>query len=744
MAEKTKPTTSPNLWRRISPRLMPLFAVITALLIGIPFIIFTAGRGDVARGLNIVSTAYSALLEGSTGIAYSDVLSRDDFPLVDTLLAAEPLQQRGVRQLVLSLGDVEQVGLEQLHRYRDTLAKIGTAWTDEQYSAVANALPNISAIGPDTLRAADTLLAEADGVERAAVRDLAAPFAAVSALTAEQKASVVAVLPSAATLADAQLLALLQALNEPGLVAVGRAHEALVLLDAQSIALGSQDAQNLAAIERLTTGSTLGVVQVREMLETESRMATAGITDLSALVRQLRAINALYSRDLFTEADVKMALESQLPPLLAQDTVFLRPGNDPLLINPNTTAAFGAVMNNKNTPDNPADDRTDAAYVKVGGGALLFFPAQLEGTLVRAIPFVIAGLAVMLGFKAGLFNIGAEGQLYFGAVFTTALVALVVANLGDMPAWLFLPLVIVMGLLGGALWGAIPGILKAYTGAHEVINTIMLNFIAIRFVDWIIKSETPVILGDPASSTPQTADLPLSARLPTFDTLGWLWFVIAGVGVAAFLLYSNRDRLNAATMTRAVLWGLATFGVGLACAAIAVEGRLHIGLVLMVLAVLLTDWFLHRTTSGFELRTVGSNADAAKYAGMSVARNIILAMAFSGALAGLAGAIEISGVQHNMKPDFFAGVGFDAIAVALLARNNPRGMILAGLLWGGLYAGASTMQARAGIAIDLVKIIQALIIMFVAADVIIRTLWRVPEATPEERAAAMFNKGMGS
>jgi general nucleoside transport system permease protein len=158
----------------------------------------------------------------------------------------------------------------------------------------------------------------------------------------------------------------------------------------------------------------------------------------------------------------------------------------------------------------------------------------------------------------------------------------------------------------------------------------------------------------------------------------------------------------------------------------------------------LTDWFLHRTTSGFELRTVGSNADAAKYAGMSVARNIILAMAFSGALAGLAGAIEISGVQHNMKPDFFAGVGFDAIAVALLARNNPRGMILAGLLWGGLYAGASTMQARAGIAIDLVKIIQALIIMFVAADVIIRTLWRVPEATPEERAAAMFNKGMGS
>jgi simple sugar transport system permease protein len=163
----------------------------------------------------------------------------------------------------------------------------------------------------------------------------------------------------------------------------------------------------------------------------------------------------------------------------------------------------------------------------------------------------------------------------------------------------------------------------------------------------------------------------------------------------------------------------------------------------MVIAVWFTDWFLHRTTLGFELRTVGSNADAAKYAGMSVPRNIMLAMAVSGALAGIAGAIEISGVALNMKPEFFAGVGFDAIAVALLARQNPRNMIAAGFLWGALYSGAGMMQARANISIDLVKIIQALIIMFIAADTIIRYLWRVPQASKDEKAATTFSKGWG-
>ena len=161
------------------------------------------------------------------------------------------------------------------------------------------------------------------------------------------------------------------------------------------------------------------------------------------------------------------------------------------------------------------------------------------------------------------------------------------------------------------------------------------------------------------------------------------------------------------------------------------------------LTVWFTDWFLNKTTLGFELRTVGANPNAARYAGMSVKWNMIFAMALSGALAGLAGTIEITGVQFNMQPAFFSGLGFDAIAVALLARTNPRNMIAAGLLWGSLLAGAGLMQVRADISIDLVKIIQALIIMFIAADAIIRYLWRVPQPS-EKTAVSTFSKGWGS
>jgi ABC-type uncharacterized transport system permease subunit len=295
------------------------------------------------------------------------------------------------------------------------------------------------------------------------------------------------------------------------------------------------------------------------------------------------------------------------------------------------------------------------------------------------------------------------------------------------------------------LWGMIPGILKAYTGAHEVINTIMLNFIAIRFTDWLIKSTNPVILGDPTASIPRTPFLDLNARLTKFDQIGTLTFVIAAVLVTLFYLYIRSDKIkkNPSYAIRPVLYGVLVFVGGIALRWLTVAGNLHIGLVVMLLTVIFVDWFMERTTYGFELRTVGTNADAAKYAGINVRRNIIFAMVLSGGLAGLAGIVEIGGTQYSMEPSFFSGLGFDALAVSLLARNNPRNIIFSGLLWGALLTGASTIQVY-GIPIDIIKIIQALIIMFVAADAIIRMIYRVPEATAEEKAKMVFSTGWGS
>lgn len=307
---------------------------------------------------------------------------------------------------------------------------------------------------------------------------------------------------------------------------------------------------------------------------------------------------------------------------------------------------------------------------------------NLTETLVIATPYTLAGLAVALGFRCGLFNIGVEGQFYMGAL-CSVFVGYAVKGL---PVYVHLPLALCAGALGGAVWGAIPGLLKAKLGAHEVINTIMLNYIAVKTVDYLVKNP----MRDATSTIPRTPNVEPTAMLPQL---------------------------------------LPPY-------------RVHLGLIIAIVAIFVVYWLLWKTTLGFEIRTVGANPDAAKYAGMSVTRNFVLAMVLSGALAGLAGTGEVLGTNHNLPAAFISGYGFDSIAIALLAKSHPFGILPAALLWAALRNGAGLMQVRAGISIDLINIVQGLVIVFIAADEIIRWLYRIKRPKDEMRDV-VFTRGWG-
>jgi general nucleoside transport system permease protein len=287
----------------------------------------------------------------------------------------------------------------------------------------------------------------------------------------------------------------------------------------------------------------------------------------------------------------------------------------------------------------------------------------LTNTLVATTPLILTGLAVAIPFRAGLFNIGAEGQFVMGALFG-AMVGIYL----NLPPVIHLVVVMMAGALGGMLWGAIPGILRAWLGSHEVINTIMLNFVAIFFVNFMVRGP----IRAPSPTVVQTLPILATAELP---------------------------RLT---------------------------GRLHLGFFVAILLAILAYYFLFKTTWGFNLRTTGQNPDAAEYAGVRPRREYVVSMVLAGGLAGLAGTIEVQGLSRVLTEGFASGYGFDAIAVSLLALNNPLAVIPSAFIFGALRIGGDFLQIRAGLSVHVISILRALILLFVAAPAIIRYLYRIP------------------
>lgn len=320
--------------------------------------------------------------------------------------------------------------------------------------------------------------------------------------------------------------------------------------------------------------------------------------------------------------------------------------------------------------DNPIE-----AYQGLFAGA--FGSARAWSRTIReTTPLILTGLAVAVPFKAGLFNIGASGQFLIGTITSVA----VGISFQGLPAPIHLPLAILAGILGGVIWGGIPGLLKVTTGAHEVIVTIMLNYVAALLAGWTVyaggtQGQTPGPLWDPtARAVSETPDVLESARIPLLLDAPY---------------------------------------------------RIHWGFVLALLVAVLMWWLIYKTIIGFEIRTVGQNLRAARYAGIRVNWTVVLAMAIAGGLAGLAGAVETLGVNYKFAPEFTGSVGFDGITVALLGQTHPIGVAVASFLFGALDAGSTRMQFDSGVSADIIQVIQALVLAFVAAPLLTRTIFRL-------------------
>ena len=299
------------------------------------------------------------------------------------------------------------------------------------------------------------------------------------------------------------------------------------------------------------------------------------------------------------------------------------------------------------------------AYAALFSGAFIDYWG-LADTLVRACPLILTALAFLIPFQTGLFNIGAEGQLYAGALFGT----IVALYLTGLPVPLHITLCFLAGFLGGALWGLIPAVLRAYYNVNELIVSLMLNYVAINIVGFLLQGPMSVPGAPYPYSDAINPDLELAPILSRTDA--------------------------------------------------------HWGILVAAVACLFVFLLLNRSTSGFSLRTVGRSVDAARYAGMSAKRQIIQSMMAAGGLAGIAGAIEILGVKFRLFHAFASGVGFEGIIVAFLAQGQAALVLVAGFLFAGLQSGAGTMQRAAGVDVSVVDAIQGIIILFVTIGLSIR------------------------
>ena len=317
--------------------------------------------------------------------------------------------------------------------------------------------------------------------------------------------------------------------------------------------------------------------------------------------------------------------------------------------------------------------------LSTGGSPIAAFSALFTGafgsqraigeTLLRSTPLVFTGLALTYGFRSGLFNIGAEGQLFLGGL-AAAWVGLLVGGLSWM---ISVPVILFSAMVAGAAWAFIPALMKARIGANEVITTMMFSYIGRYLVSWVVTGP----LAD-KGGIPQTPQLPVSSTLPRLNT------------IFRFLMPT----------------------------------RAHAGIFVALIAVIVVWFLLKYTTLGFEARSVGFNPFASQAGGISMSSTIIKSLCISGALAGLAGGVEVMGVYGRLFDQFSNGFGFTGIAVALLAKNNPFGVLAAAVLFGALDAGAGYMQLQADVSQKVILIIQAVIIFMIGAESIVTWSFR--------------------